>query len=161
MAIGSNERMKIQKRSVKAGSTILLCLGALACAAGGGSSGRGWRNQMPQLYPNAHYNQVGAERARMDIDNCMYRADHGAPQSSTAKDAAVNTLGGAAAGAALGAIGGAIAGNAGTGAAAGAATGGALGVGKTIYDKSKPAEAYKGYVEACLRERGYDVIGWQ
>ena len=36
-----------------------------------------------------------------------------------------------------------------------------MGIGKTIYDKSKPAEGYKGYVEACLRERGYDVIGWQ
>jgi len=116
---------------------------------------------MPQLYPNAHYQQEGAEQARMDIDNCMYRADHGAPQDSVAKDAAVNTLGGAAAGAALGAIGGAIAGNAGTGAAAGAATGAAVGVGKTVYDTSKPAETYKGYVEACLRERGYDVIGWR
>lgn len=153
--------MHRHQRTARTAFTIALCLGFLACAAGGGSSGRGWRNQMPQLYPNAHYKQVGAERARMDVDNCMYRADQGAPQGSVAKDAAVNTLGGAAAGAALGAIGGAIAGNAGTGAAAGAATGGALGVGKTIYDKSKPAETYKGYVEACLRERGYDVIGWQ
>ena len=78
-----------------------------------------------------------------------------------AKDAAVNTLGGAAAGAALGAIGGAIAGNAGTGAAAGAAVGGTLGVGKTIYDAGKPTSAYKGYVDACLRDKGYEVVDWQ
>ena len=153
--------MATRERLAASALSLALILGPLACASGGGSSGRGWRNQMPQLYPNTHYQKVGTERARMDIDNCMYRADQGAPQGSVAKDAAVNTLGGAAAGAALGAIGGAITGSPGTGAAVGAATGATLGVGKTIYDKSKPAETYKGYVEACLRERGYDVIGWQ
>jgi len=152
--------METPRRFTVSTATLLLCLGSLACASGG-TAGRGWRNEMPQLYPNAHYEKVGAERARMDIDNCMYRADQGAPQGSVAKDAAVNTLGGAAAGAALGAIGGAIGGNAGTGAAAGAAVGTALGAGKTVYDTSKPAQTYKGYVEACLRERGYDVIGWR
>lgn len=132
---------------------------ALLCACA--SSGRGWQNRRPQLYPNAHYQQVGVETAEMDVAYCMARADQGAPQSSTAKDAAVNTVGGAAGGAALGAIGGAIAGNAGTGAAAGAAVGAAAGVGKTIYDSRKPSETYEGYVNACLREKGYEVIGWQ
>ena len=37
----------------------------------------------------------------------------------------------------------------------------AAGLGKTAYDTSKPQEAFKGYTEACLRERGYDVIGWE
>ena len=157
--MATHERLAASTLGLALGLTLVL--GPLACAGGGGSSGRGWRNQTPQLYPTAHYQQVGPEQARMDIDNCMYRADHGAPQKSVAGDAAVNTLGGAAAGAALGAIGGAIAGNAGTGAAIGAATGATLGVGKTVYDQSKPAQAYRGYVEACLRERGYDVIGWQ
>jgi len=138
-------------------SLLLAALALTACQ----TSGRGWRNQKPVLYPNEHYRQVGVEAAEMDIANCQYRAEQGAPRESQAKDAAVNTLGGAAAGAALGAIGGAIAGNAGTGAAAGAAVGGTVGVGKTVYDASKPSETYKGYVEACLRERGYDVIGWK
>lgn len=133
---------------------------ALGCASGG-NTGRGWRNQQPQLYPNEHYRSVGAEAAQMDVSDCMYQADHGAPTDSVAKGAAVNTLGGAAGGAALGAIGGAIGGNAGTGAAAGAAVGAAAGAGKTIYDTSKPQESYKGWVEACLRERGYEVIGWK
>ena len=39
--------------------------------------------------------------------------------------------------------------------------GGTLGVAKTAYDTSKPTENYKGYVDACLREKGYEVIGWQ
>ena len=141
---------------------LLVSLAAFGCASGGGAGqGRGWRNQRPQLYPNAHYSRVGVEQAQMDINDCMYRADHGAPQDSVAKDAAINTLGGAAAGAALGAIGGAIAGNAGTGAAAGAALGGTVGAGKTVVDSSKPQESYQGYVNACLRERGYEVIGWR
>ncbi|MGI9591805.1 MAG: hypothetical protein ACR2P8_10595 [Myxococcota bacterium] len=139
---------------------LILIAFAVGCASGG-SSGRGWRDQQPQLYPNEHYRNVGIETAEMDIAECMYQADHGAPTDSVAKDAAVNTLGGAAAGAALGAIGGAIAGNAGTGAAAGAAIGGTAGAAKTVYDTSKPQETYKGYTEACLRERGYEVIGWK
>jgi len=139
---------------------LLLIALALGCASNGGS-GRGWRNQKPQLYPNEHYQNVGIEAAEMDVAECMYQADQGAPTDSVAKDAAVNTVGGAAGGAALGAIGGAIAGNAGTGAAAGAAVGAAAGVGKTIYDTSKPQETYKGWTEACLREKGYEVIGWK
>ena len=100
--------------------------------AGCATSGEGWRNQKPVLYPNAHYKQVGAQAAQGDIAECLYVAEHGPTQRSQGKDAAVNTLGGAAAGAALGAIGGAIAGNAGTGAAAGAAIGGSLALGSLI-----------------------------
>jgi hypothetical protein len=129
--------------------------------AGCQTSPRGWRNQQPLLYPNAHYRSVGAETAQMDVADCMRLAETGAPQDNVAKDAAINTVGGAAVGAAAGAIGGAIAGSPGTGAAAGAAVGTAAGLGKTAYDTSKPQEAFKGYTEACLRERGYDVIGWE
>ncbi|MFP6565148.1 MAG: glycine zipper family protein, partial [Myxococcota bacterium] len=78
-----------------------------------------------------------------------------------AKDAAVNTLGGAAGGAALGAITGAILGNAGAGAAAGAALGGTVGLGKTVYDAGKPTQAYKGYVNICLENKGYQIVDWQ
>ena len=143
----------------------IACLTALAMIspglAGCATSGEGWRNQKPVLYPNAHYKEVGAQKAQGDIAECLYVAEHGPTQRSQAKDAAVNTLGGAAAGAALGAIGGAIAGNAGTGAAAGAALGGTIGVGKTLYDAGKPTPAFKGYVDACLREKGYEVVDWQ
>jgi hypothetical protein len=140
-----------------------LILGLIAAVAlvGCQTAGGGWRGQKPLLYPNAHLKQVGQAAAQGDIAQCEYLAQSGPTQRSTGKDAAVNTLGGAAAGAALGAIGGAIAGNAGTGAAAGAAVGGTLGIAKTAYDTSKPTENFKGYVDACLREKGYEVIGWQ
>lgn len=138
--------------------SVLFLISAMACATG--SAGRGWRNQRPQLYDNARYHELGVLGSQQVASECMARADHAAPQDSVAKNAAINTLGGAAAGAALGAIGGAITGNAGRSAAAGAAVGGTVGVGKTIYDASTPQEAYQGYVEACLRERGLEVIGW-
>lgn len=142
-------------------SSLLVCAVASGGLFGCKTSGEGWRNQRPVLYPNQHYKTVGAEAAQGDIAECLYVAQHGPTQRSQAKDAAVNTLGGAAAGAALGAIGGAIAGNAGTGAAAGAAVGGTIGVGKTIYDAGKPTPAFKGYVDACLRDKGYEIVDWQ
>ena len=151
--------MKTKPRLVDRVSILLFAaaLFSLGCQ----TSGAGWRGQKPLLYPNAHLKSVGEAAAQGDIAQCQYMAQSGPTQRNTGEDAAVNTLGGAAVGAALGAIGGAIAGNAGTGAAAGAAVGGTVGVAKTAYDSSKPTENYKGYVDACLREKGYEVIGWQ
>lgn len=69
---------------------------------------------------------------------------------------------GAAVGAAAGAAGAAVYGGdigraAGTGAAAGAAAGAVRGG----FDAADPNPTYRRFVERCLRERGYDVIGWQ
>jgi hypothetical protein len=113
------------------------------------------------LYPNDYYQRVGVETAEMDIAGCMYRAEHGVPKDSAVADTAVKTVGGAAAGAALGAVGGAILGSAGKGAAAGAAMGGTAGLMKGAYDSTKPDETYRGFVEACLRDKGYEVVGWK
>ena len=70
-------------------------VGSIGCQ----TSGEGWRNQRPVLYPNQHYKQVGAQAAQGDIAECLYVAEHGPTQRSQGKDAAINTLGGAAAGA--------------------------------------------------------------
>lgn len=143
---------------------IVVCVAfalAFLSSTGCQTSGDGWRNQKPVLYPNEHYKKVGPQAAQGDIAQCLYVAEHGPTQRSQAKDAAVNTLGGAAGGAALGAISGAIMGNAGTGAAAGAALGGAIGLGKTIYDAGKPTPVFKGYVDTCLQNMGYQIVAWQ
>jgi outer membrane lipoprotein SlyB len=97
----------------------------------------------------------------MDIAGCEYRAEHGVPRDSAAADTAKKTLLGGAGGAAIGAVAGAITGNAGTGAAIGAATGATAGLLKGAYDSTKPDETWQGYVEACLRDKGYEVIGWK
>jgi hypothetical protein len=49
----------------------------------------------------------------------------------------------------------------GRGAAAGAAGGAAGSVARGLWHWNDPDPAERGYVEHCLRERGYDVIGWR
>ena len=140
---------------------LALSLFALGCVTGGSNAGRGWRNQRPQLYPNDHYRSMGIEVAQGDVSSCMANADQNVPRSNVAKNAAVDTVGGAAVGAALGALGGAITGHPGAGAAVGAAVGGTAGAGKSVYDGSKPEASYRAWVEACLRDKGYQVTSWQ
>jgi hypothetical protein len=43
------------------------------------------------------------------------------------------------------------------GAAAGA-TGGLL---RGLFRRSPPSNAYKQFVQRCLKERGYDPVGWE
>ncbi len=118
-------------------------------------------SQSPVLYPNAKLKQVGREQAGRDIEECRKLADDYV-QSTAAKDVAKGAAVGGAAGAAIGAVGGAVSGRgAGTGAAVGAATGATAGAVHGAAKQTEPSPVYKRYVDRCLRERGYEVIGWQ
>ncbi len=118
-------------------------------------------SQSPVLYPNAKLKQVGREQASRDIEECRKLADDYV-QSTAAKDVAKGAAVGGAAGAAIGAVGGAVSGRgAGTGAAVGAATGATAGAVHGAAKQTEPSPVYKRYVDRCLRERGYEVIGWQ
>ena len=80
------------------------------------------------------------------------------------RDVAGSTAIGAGTGAAIGAVGGAVTGNAGQGAALGAATGGTAGLLHGIFgafQSRDPDPVYANFVDRCLRERGYDPIGWK
>ena len=68
---------------------------------------------------------------------------------------------GGAIGGATGAVGGAILGRPGTGAALGAATGATAGLMRSLFRRDEPSQAYRGFVDRCLRERGYDPVGWE
>jgi hypothetical protein len=97
-----------------------------------------------------------------EIAECRRLAEQaGAQEGSTAGTTARRTAEGAAVGAATGAIGGAIAGSVGEGAAIGAATGATVNLIRNLFNEPAPNPAYRGYVERCLRDRGYDVVGWQ
>ena len=76
-------------------------------------------------------------------------------------DAAGNVAKTAAIGAAAGAAGGAVRGRAGRGAATGAAAAGAGATMREVFRSRQPDSVTKGYVDRCLRERGYNVIGWE
>lgn len=115
----------------------------------------------PTLYPNNHLNTVGKEQAQKDVDACMVQADaYGVKEN---QDAQVGKK--AAKGATLGAVTagawGLVTGDAGERALAGAAAGAAGGAASGAMDSNKMNPTYKNFVQKCLRDLDYDVIGWQ
>lgn len=121
----------------------------------------GCADKRPVLYPNAHLKQVGEEAARIDVDECIRYAQESGAEGSKGTEIAKNTAGGAAMGGAVGAATGAVLGNLGRGTAAGAAGGAAGGLVKGIFDSADPDPVFKNFVDRCLREKGYESIGWK
>ena len=112
-------------------ATLITMMGLIACST----------VQSPVLYPNAHLQRVGQAQADSDIATCRDLSSQYV-ESTAGKDIAKNTAIGTVGGAAVGAAGGAVSGR---------------GTAKQI----GPSRVYKSYVNRCLREKGYDVIGWQ
>lgn len=137
---------------------VALLAGVAACSAA-----------RPVVYPNEHYTQVGEAGAQRDIDECMIRAREfakgGSQAEAKARDAAKSAAYGGVSGAAVGAVGGAIGGNAAEGAAVGAATGATAGLVSSLFGgffgPSGPDPVESSFVDRCLREKGYDPIGWK
>jgi hypothetical protein len=130
----------------------LILVGSLAACAG----------PRPVLYPNAHLEAVGQQVAQRDIEECMALADEADLESSEAAEAAKRTAGGAAVGSATGAVGGAISGSgAGMGAAVGAGVGAVGGFFSWLFRSKQPEPVYVNYVNICLAERGYQLVGWK
>lgn len=121
----------------------------------------GCATQRPVLYPNAKYNQVGPEVAQRDIDDCIRLAEQHGVSPSGGEKVARRGAEGAAVGGAAGAAAGAVRGDVGRGAGVGAAAGAAAGATRGAIHSGEPGAVYKGFVQRCLRERGYDVIGWK
>jgi hypothetical protein len=117
----------------------------------------------PILYPNDHLHAVGQAQADADLAECRAMAETaGASGGSGQGERAAKGAGvGGAIGGATGAVGGAILGRPGTGAAVGAATGATAGLLHSLFTRGEPSQAYRGFVDRCLRERGYDPVGWE
>ena len=123
----------------------------------------------PTLYPNEQYNRVGAAQADRDIAACEQQAQEyvksGGQTSQKAGEMARNVGVGATVGGASGAVGGAIGGDVGEGAAGGAAGGATAGLLGTLFgwmfQPNEPDPVYRNFVEKCLRDKGYEPIGWQ
>ncbi len=122
----------------------------------------------PVLYPNAHLESVGNEVAEQDIKICKQLAESAGAEEGSGKAGrvATNTAVGAGAGAASGALGAVISGaSAGLGSMVGAASGAVwgflTGLFHALVGPSQPSQAYTGFVNRCLQEKGYDVTGWQ
>ena len=132
---------------------VLLVGGAvassLACAA-----------QRPVLYPNARLQAVGDAAAQQDIDDCLQKAAAGGYTSNAGGKVVGSTAEGAVAGAAVGAAMGAFVGGAGTGAAMGAAGGGTGGLIRGLCRSRNLNPVQRRFVDQCLTDTGYEVIGW-
>lgn len=110
----------------------------------------------PKLYPNEKYKSVGKEIAQADIDHCIEEADEFV-ESSKGKKIAKGAGFGAVIGGAMGAVGGLFTGNV----VGGAARGGAIGAGGGAAAGSlSPDEIKHRYVNQCLADQGYQVLGW-
>jgi len=115
----------------------------------------------PVLYPNGTYLERGETQADQDVEECATLAKEHKASPAPGGEVASNTVEDAAVGGAAGAVGGAVAGNPGTGAAAGAAAGATGGLIRALFHaRREPAPAYRAFVERCLEERGYEVVGW-
>lgn len=110
----------------------------------------------PQLYPNQKLKTVGKEAAKEDVDRCIADADEYL-ESSKGKQVAKGAGAGAVIGGAMGAVSGMFSGNMGRGllrgGAIGAAGGGAAGA-------ISPDQLKRRYVNQCLADKGYRVLGW-
>jgi outer membrane lipoprotein SlyB len=116
----------------------------------------------PQLYPNQHLVNVGQAQSNYDIADCENLANTYVEENKgaeIAKKGATSAVIGGVIGAAAGAVrsGGSVSNTAATGAAMGAAGG----TTKGIIDSNDPSTIYKNFVNRCLSDRGYDVMGWR
>jgi hypothetical protein len=118
----------------------------------------------PILYPNDHYQDVGERVAESDIEGCRASADAAGANRDPSKvtRTARNTVAGGAIGGAAGAAGGAVLGHAGRGAAVGAASAAAAALVRSLFfQRPTTSDAHIGYVNRCLRDLGYEPVGWQ
>jgi hypothetical protein len=132
---------------------VYVVVAMLVCAA--------CAEKRPVLYPNTHLKQVGNETAQHDIDECIRYAKDSGAEGDEGVEIAKGTAGGAAVGGAVGAATGAVLGNLGRGAAAGAAGGAAGGLVRGVLKSDEPDAVFKNFVNRCLKEKGYDPIGWR
>jgi outer membrane lipoprotein SlyB len=125
---------------------VFCCLG---CAA-----------KRPILGPNEHLQEMAPEAVQGDIDECIRLAKEAGPGAVRGRRIAGQTAGGAAVGAAAGAVAGAVSGGPGLGAAAGAAGGATAGLMHGIFASSDLDPGQQRYAEDCLRQKGYNPVGW-
>jgi uncharacterized membrane protein len=139
------------------GITRLSCGVAILLLANACSSGP----KRPVFYPNSHIQRVGQPQAQRDTNDCMALAD--AYGVSRTRDGEVGTK--AATGALIGGVSagawGLVRGDAAERAAAGALAGGSAGAVKGGIDSTRISPTFKRFVQRCLQDRGYDVIGWE
>ncbi|MBE9536085.1 MAG: hypothetical protein IMF07_02795 [Proteobacteria bacterium] len=142
--------MLTNKVFIKLCLLLIAAILCMACAA-----------KRPVMYPNDHLSKVGSEAAEKDIEECIKFAKESGVESERAEEVAGKTATGSAIGAVTGLAVGAVFGGSGRSAAAGALGGGTGGFMSGIFSSRDPDPLLKRFVERCLRERGYEPVGWR
>lgn len=148
--------------SIKVLSVIPVAI--FAVLAGCAATGSNNPSAKPVLYPNAAFTRVGEAQARAETDGCMARA----AQAGLTPDQKINQVGrrageGAATAGVASAVGALITGRSSDmlrAGAAGAAIGGSAGAVSGAFHNDKVNPVYRQFVQRCLSEKGFDVIGW-
>jgi uncharacterized membrane protein len=110
----------------------------------------------PHLYPNDTVKKRGLAASEADVDLCMKNAD-AYLQSSKGKAILKSAGSGALVGGAMGTVAGLFTGNIVRNATLGAAMGGA---GGAVQGAITPDQLKHNYVNKCLTDKGYHVLGW-
>lgn len=110
----------------------------------------------PKLYPNEKLKAVGKETAEKDVNQCIDDAEKYL-ESGKGKQIAKGAGAGAAIGAAIGVVGGLFTGDIGGSLARGGAMGAA---GGGVAGALTPDQIKQRYVNQCLADQQYQVIGW-
>jgi hypothetical protein len=133
--------------------TLVAALALSGCAS----------TKKPVLYPNTHLNRVGQQQADADINACMQTAQASGANSGKNEELARKTAKAGAVGGATGAVVGAISssGSVGRGAAIGGAGAATATLVSGAFDSSEPTQVYIRFVDQCLRDKGYQPIGWR
>ncbi|HIJ87505.1 MAG TPA: hypothetical protein HPP97_07425 [Desulfuromonadales bacterium] len=115
----------------------------------------------PVLYPNAQLKEIGQPKADLEIDDCISLANSYKAGGDRTKEIAKDTGKAGIVGAATGAVIGAITGDFGRGAAIGGAGAATAAMGSGIMRSDEPDPVFKQFVEQCLREKGFQPLGWR
>jgi len=118
----------------------------------------------PAFYPNAHYQRVGTAQAQADAQACATLAQQSEASAVSKADAGRAAVAGAAGVGAAGMVGSLLSGHKPDlkNMAAGAAALGTAGAAATAAGQSfSGSPIYRQFVQQCLTERGYHVLGWQ
>lgn len=139
--------------------TVLTLACALVLVTLAGCSSK----KSPVLYPNHHLNTVGQQTAQADIADCMRKAEASGANAGQAQQVARQTTNAAVVGGAAGAAAGAASSNrsVGRGAATGAAGAGTAALVRGSIEAKNPSPIFKRYVDQCLRDKGYQPLGWR
>jgi len=139
---------------------LAACLSLASCASTGPDSSAA----RPVLYPNAAFNRVGEIQAQNEVAACLSRANASGLRAEQGNQMVQRAGEGAAVAGVASAVGALVFGRGAEGmlraGAGGAAIGGAAGVTQAAVRGDRPSSLYRSFVQRCLSEKGFDVIGW-